>query len=189
VGPEISKPILTARNQTLIVLALALGIGFLGAKRFAFEAGFSSGSHSFEIVDFVAGIILFLVAAGVLKLLLSLVYGLFAALAQTVHRPPAWIGLTLILCGTACVLFSLLLQFLFPGGSARVSAGYYGGGFSVDAGSPFTSTVLAYAALAVGVGMVALGVWSCIPATPPTTGRVVTPTPFEQHVTIPGERG
>jgi hypothetical protein len=159
----LSRDRLPTIQRLFIYLAVSLAVAVLGAERFALAAGMPAHDQQVALCGFVLGFL-------TLALLMSVVHftrQVIVVLTRTSARPGPTVGLTLIVCGTVCILGALALQFYAtarPGGGSAI-IGVPGAGVTArvaaEASSASLLTLLATVAVFLaGAALVALGVWS-----------------------------
>lgn len=157
-----------------LVLALAVAIGILGANAFANSAGFLQPNHEREPLVFLCGFVLFFLSLMLLRFLFQLGTQIVCRLGQIRERPRLPIAITLLACGTLCVLGSLLLVWHGDTGSLNMSPAMNLPGnmpgvemvprfdMSMHISGSLTRPLVVCAALVIGVVLLALGVWSSL---------------------------
>jgi hypothetical protein len=156
-----------------LVVALAVVIGMLGANAFMDAAGFDASWHR-DGWPFLCGFVLFFLSFMLLRFLFQLGTQIVSRLGQMHERPGLPITITLLACGTLCVLGSLLLVWHGDSGSLNMSPtmnlpGNLPGanmatqfGMSVRNSGSLMRPLAVCAALVIGVALLALGVWSSL---------------------------
>ena len=89
-----------------LVLAIALTVGIVGANALTDAAGFYRDREPMQVL---CGIVLFFLTWMGLRFLFQLGTQIVLRLGQVRERPGLPISITLLACGTLCVLGSLLL--------------------------------------------------------------------------------
>jgi len=158
-----------------LVLALALAIAILGAKAFSDAAGFREGPQIPEgFVRIPCGVVLFLLSWMLLRFLFRLGTQIVWRLGQVRERPGLPIAITLLACGTLCVLGALLVVWYGNTGGVNMSPAVKlprnmpGADMlpRLDVSLQTTGSLLrplaVSAALLIGVVLLALGVWSSL---------------------------
>jgi hypothetical protein len=194
-------------SPTLALLAVALACGILGANPFADAAGLPvPGDRPGDIAVFfrvICGFVLFLVVLFGLPALSRAVGGVAGRLAEVRARPPLPVAITLIVCGTICVLGAVVLTLSnpsvpsvnmpaltslpgmhmeTPNGHLDIpvpSMGSPGASPFVSRGPSLLSVAVVLAALVVGASTIALGVWSALPP-PELPPAVPKPAPLPE---------
>jgi len=170
-----------------LVLALAVAIGILGAIPFAEAAGFYQNQER-EPIALMCGLVLFFLAWMVLRFLFRLGTQIVWRLGQIRERPGLPVVITLLACGTLCVLGALLLVWHGAGGGLDMSPGVNLPGnmpgmnmvprfdVSMRVSGSLIQPLAVCAALVIGVILLALGVWSSLaPAAAAKDDSVGTP--------------
>jgi hypothetical protein len=174
-----------------LVLALALAIGIVGANAFADAAGFHDAAldHKGEptpgmLLRVLCGFVLFLLSWMLLRFLFQLGTQIVWRLGQIRERPGLPITITLLACGTLCVLCALLVVWHGDTGNLNMSpevnlpSNMPGANMvpRLDLSMRTTGSLIwplaVCAALVIGVALLALGVWSSLAparATPEVT--------------------
>ncbi len=157
-----------------LVLALALAIAILGANAFADAAGFYDHPWDKDPTRLLCGIVLFFLSWMLLRFLFQLGTQIVWRLGQIRERPGLPIAITLLACGTLCVLGALLLAWHGETGSLNMSPamnlpGNMPGGnmiphfdVSMRTSGSLLRPLAVCATLAIGVALLALGVWSSL---------------------------
>ena len=166
-GPHTARP--SGRGGRFLVFALALAAAVLGANAFADAAGFDPGNFSrrpeLVFVRVLCGIVVFIVAVALIGASVRAIAWAVDALARTPARPGLPVTLTLIGCGTACVLAMLVVEALAMRSAARAELmGMTDGtlGLDVHTATPLAIHLATLAAFVAGATMLALGVWSSL---------------------------
>lgn len=162
-GPQ--TRLLAPPGQKWLVFALAVAVAFLGANAFADAAGFppirDAGRDAHLVVlRILCGLVLFLVALVGIAALLRAGGSVIDALARTPDRPGPAVAMAALICGTICILATLVIQ-----------------GFALRYVSPFAAFVNEVGAAGhtplmlhlatiftflAGAALVAIGVWSSL---------------------------
>jgi hypothetical protein len=167
-----------------LVLALALAIAILGAKAFSDAAGFHETSSSMggypqpaDVLPRIpCGFVLFLLSWTLLRFLFRLGTQIVWRLGQVRERPGLPIAITLLACGTLCVLGALLLVWQGNTGGVNMSPAVNFPGnvpgvnvnmlprldLSMQTSGSLIRPLAVCAALVIGVALLALGVWSSL---------------------------
>jgi hypothetical protein len=173
-----------------LVLAIALVIGIVGANALTDAAGFHGQR---EPMQFVCGIVLFFLTWMGLRFLFQLGTLIVLRLGQVRERPALPITITLLACGTLCVLGALLVVWHGDTGVLNMSPavnlpGNMPGSDMVshlDLSMRTTGSLIwpmtVCAALVIGVALLALGVWSSL-APPPAN---ITPNNVPESPSTP----
>ena len=167
-------PKTTSLQYLGLVVALAVVMGMLGANAFMDAAGFDASWHR-DGWPFLCGFVLFFLSFMLLRFLFQLGTQIVCRLGQIRERPGLPITITLLACGTLCVLGSLLLVWHGDSGSVNmmspgvnVSGNMPGAnmstqfGMSVRTSGSLMRPLAECAALVIGVALLALGVWSSL---------------------------
>lgn len=166
-----SSPKTASMGYGGLVLVLAVAIGILGANAFADAAGFYK-EH--EPATGVCGVVLFFLSWMVLRFLFQLGTQIVWRLGQIRERPSMPVTITLLACGTLCVLGALLLVWQGGTGSLNMSpamnlpSNMPGGNMvpqfdmSMRISGSLLRPLAVCAALVIGVALLALGVWSSL---------------------------
>jgi hypothetical protein len=167
-----------------LVLALALAIGIVGANALGDAAGFRDASQDWNIPTgtfsrVLCGAVLFLVSWMLLRFLFQVGTQIVGRLGQIQARPGLPITITLLACGTLCVLGALLLVWHGNTGSLNMSPAVNLPGnmpgadmiprldLSMRTTGSLIRPLAVCAALVIGVALLALGVWSSLAPGPP----------------------
>jgi hypothetical protein len=176
-------------------LALALAFGVVGANAFADAAGFTAWDTDHPAGQFLrvlCGFVLFLLSWMLLRFLFQLGTQIVWRLGQVRERPGLPIAITLLACGTLCVLGALLVAWQGNTGSVNMSPTMTlpdnmprppfmpsevnlvpRVDLSVQSTGSLTRPLAVCAAFVTGVALLALGVWSSLaPAPAPATGAL-----------------
>jgi hypothetical protein len=162
--------------------ALAIAVGLVGANAFADAAGFPQYDMRESVGPFfaraLAGLVLFFLTFTLVKYLFSLGARLVSLFGATGERPTLPVTMTILVCGTLCVLGALGLSLLdarssaniatptisLPGapnmpqmGDMRISGSLNVGGSSISA---LVRPLVTLLTLLVGAALLAVGVWS-----------------------------
>ena len=110
---DVPRPV-PARRYWLLTFAVALAAGFLGANPFADAVGLSHVTKPNEEEGLVflrifCGLIVGLVVLGLIPFLGNQCRDVAAVLGRTTERPGPAVAVTLVICGTLCLLGSLVL--------------------------------------------------------------------------------
>lgn len=158
-----------------LVCVIAVAAAFLGAGRFADEVGFPPVVE----INRDAGAVMLRILSGILVGLFSLILGLFLArqagvTARSLQRHggqlTTGVSITLLVCGTACLIASLLvpLYFLRSGGTVEMRVGANGAMESVSNPGPLLADLLAVLVFIAGATLAGIGVWGSLrPASEP----------------------
>jgi len=176
-----SSPTTASLRYGGLVLALALAIGIVGANAFADAAGFHDAAldHKGEptpgmLLRVLCGFVLFLLSWMLLRFLFQLGTQIVWRLGQVRERPGLPIAITLLACGTLCVLGALLVVWYGNTGGVNMSPAVNlprnmpGADMlpRLDVSLQTTGSLLrplaVSAALLIGVVLLALGVWSSL---------------------------
>ena len=167
-----------------LVLALALATGIVGANAFADAAGFSEASALSEgnprgiLLRVLCGFVLFLLSWTLLRFLFQIGTQIVWRLGEIRERPGLPVTITLLACGTLCVLGALLVAWYGNAGSVNMSPtmnvpGNMPGANMVprlDLSMRTTGSLIRplaeCAALVIGVVLQVLGVWSSLAPSP-----------------------
>jgi hypothetical protein len=157
-----------------LVVALALTIAILGAEGLSNAAGFPETQWGQGPARPLCLIVLFALFWMLLRFLFQLGFQVASRLSQVRERPVLPITITLLACGTLCVLGALALVWHDDGGSLNMSPGVNVSGnvpgvnmgshvnLSVQTSGSLTRPLAMSAALLIGVALLALGVWSSL---------------------------
>ena len=96
-------PKTTSLQYLGLMVALAVAIGMLGANAFMDTAGFDASWHR-DGWPFLCGLVLFFLSFMLLRFLFQLGTQIVSRLGQVRERPGLPITITLLACGTLCVL-------------------------------------------------------------------------------------
>jgi hypothetical protein len=99
-----------APRYWLLSLALGLVVGFLGANSFADAAGFPQVGDGHVFLRVVCGIVIGLATLAFVQFLMRQVPLVVGVLARSPQRPVTAVSITLLVCGTLCVLGTLALE-------------------------------------------------------------------------------
>ena len=164
-----------------LVLAIALVIGIVGANALTDVAGFHGQR---EPMQFACGIVLFFLTWMGLRFLFQLGTQIVLRLGQVRERPGLPITITLLACGTLCVLGALLVVWHGDSGDLNLSPAVNVPSnipgmnnlpnmnmipqldLSMRTTGSLTRPLAVCAALLIGVALLALGVWSSLAPTP-----------------------
>jgi hypothetical protein len=158
-----------------LVLAISLVIGIVGANALTGAAGFHNER---EPMQFVCGLVLFFLTWMGLRFLFQLGTQIVLRLGQVRERPGLPITITLLGCGTLCVLGALLVVWHSDTGGLNVSPAMNLPGnmpgadmfsnldLSMRTTGSLSRPMAVCAALVIGVALLALGVWASL-APPP----------------------
>jgi hypothetical protein len=183
------------------MFVVALAAGFLGANPFADTVGLphvSSGEKHLQDWDVLAiflrigcGLIVGLVVLALIPFLTNQGREVAAVLGRTTERPGPAVAVTLLICGTLCLLGSLALAWhvasLAQSPSIQVQApgmpgfpGPVSGSASVNVAAqpPLLTQVLALLTFLAGIALISLGIWSSIK---PAGTRVASAVPAPPH--------
>ena len=155
-------------GNKLLVLAVSVAVALLGANAFADAAGFpvvrnANYDAGAVMLRILSGIVVFLLSLAVVSALLRAVRAGLGLLARTPERPAQVVGLTMIACGTACVVATLVTELLALRWATRTSMSVYmGEGVEFNSGAPLSIHLAALAAFAAGAALVGIGVWSSL---------------------------
>jgi hypothetical protein len=157
--------------------ALALAAGLLGANSFSTAAGFPSASNNPQNGEYavtgwiVSGVVLAFLTFTVVKYLFGLGERLVQLFSTVSDRPALPIAITLLVCGTLCVLGAVGLPVAdghsetrilnpavqFPG---REFVQFSGGAPSITA--LLVRPLITILALLIGAALMALGIWASL---------------------------
>jgi hypothetical protein len=152
-----------------LVVAIAVVAALLGAGRFADEVGFPQVVNPGQDAGAIFLRILSGVIVGVFCLMLGLFLvrqaaGLAALLRQIQGRLSTGVAIALLICGTVCLIASLLVPLYF--GRTAASMGMHldinGTSMSVGNAPPLLSDLLAVLIFLAGVALAGIGVWGGI---------------------------
>lgn len=160
-----------------LVCVIAIAAGFLGASRFADEVGFP------PITDFSGpGPALARVLSGVIVSVFVLVLGIVIkrqgmtlahSLRSAEGKLSTSIAITLLICGTLCLILSLFLPLYFGRANEAAAIGMHfsanGAVMSVGSNAPLLVDLLAVLIFLAGAGLALIGVWGSLR---PATGSV-----------------
>jgi hypothetical protein len=190
-----SSPKTASLRSGGLVLALALAFGVVGANAFADAAGFTAWDTDHPAGQFLrvlCGFVLFLLSWMLLRFLFQLGTQIVWRLGQVRERPGLPIAITLLACGTLCVLGALLVAWQGNTGSVNMSPtmnlpgnmpGQLGNMPGLPGNMPGANMVprvdlsmqttgslirpmAVCAAFVIGVALLALGVWSSLAPAP-----------------------
>lgn len=152
-----------------LVVAVAVAAAFLGAGRFADEVGFP------QIIDSNrdTGAIFLRLLSGVIVGVFCLMLGLFLArqaaglgerLRQTPGRLSTGVAITLLICGTLCLIASLLVPLYFGRTAAAMGMHVSVNGNTTIIGNapPLVSDLLAILIFLGGAALAWIGVWGSV---------------------------
>jgi hypothetical protein len=174
-----SSPKTASLRYSALALALALAVGIVGANAFADAAGFHETAWGQGPVRPLCGFVLFLLSWMLLRFLFQLGIQIVWRLGQIRERPGLPITITLLVCGTLCVLGALLVVWHGNAGDLNMSPtvnvpGNMPGAEMIprlDVSMRTTGSLIrplaVCASLVIGVALLALGVWSSLAPAPP----------------------
>lgn len=143
-----------------ILVLLAVAAGFVGATSFALAAGLDLSSER-EGKLAASGIIFGFLTLALLILLAQVIRSAVVLVSQSESRPGTPVAVTLIICGTLCLVAALGVAIWRTAGSAEFRLNPGGrGGVTVVSGGSLTMSILAIGVFLAGFAMVALGIWS-----------------------------
>jgi hypothetical protein len=197
---DVPRPV-PSRRYRLLTFAAALAAGFLGANAFADAAGLphvSSGERHLSDSDIGAiflrilcGLVVGVLVLALIPFVVNQCREVAAVLGRTSERPGPAVAITLVICGTLCLLGSLALAWhaasLAQAPSIQVQApgmpgfpGSVSGSASVQVSTqpPLLTQVLALLTFLAGSALISLGIWSSIKPTG-TRATALTPPPLE----------
>lgn len=188
-----------AFRRLFLGITLAVVVALLGAIPLAGASGFDRvGSYhhnpSNSSLVWFCGFILFFFTLAVLGPIANALSALVERLARTEARPTQTAAVAMIACGTLCVLSSLYLAWMSsssgPINQVRgqmqdimrsvnangVSVNLSLPGGAMDEGSGSGAMILTVLVFTLGVGLISLGVWATLPASP-YSPPIKTPIP------------
>ena len=176
-----------APKYRFLTFVLALAVGCLGANPFADTAGWPAvqpGQHPGDAIAFrvLGGFLVGLVALALLRLLVQQSQAVTDALSRTTTKPGQVLAVTLVVCGTLCLLGTLVLEWYLVSSPVSLAqaasiSGLGGGAAQVvlSVQAPLLGHLAAMATFLAGMAQIALGVWSSIhPGVPQATDAVAT---------------
>jgi hypothetical protein len=161
----------------LLLFSLAIVAGILGSKPFANAAGFPDietargDSESWAyVLRILSGLIIALATFALVPILVNMGLQVVTLLGRTTARPKPMVAVTLIICGTLCLLGTLLFEwYALRSGTQVMSSSFHMQNPGVDSGRiafsvqlPLFGQVLALFTFLAGVALIALGIWSSI---------------------------
>lgn len=169
------EPAGLAKPRLLIVM-VAIVVGILSANAFADAAGLPEVEADARSDDKVlpvllrvlSGVVVALMTAALLPFLISLGRQVVGVLGQTATRPGTWVAIALVLCGTLCLLGTLVFELVILDSAPRVQTvvnsrnGLTSGHITLHLRTPLLAQLLAIATFLAGVALIALGIWSSI---------------------------
>jgi len=161
-----------------LTFILGIASGILFANTFADAAGlpdprFVERYAETEAIVYrvLCGIVVSVLTMAFLPFVLLQTRAGLTALSGITQRPSQPIAITLIVCGTVCLLGTLIFEWNVAASGAIVKAvntvtinNAARGEIALRVQTPVMGHVAALAALIVGVGLIGLGIWSSIPA-------------------------
>jgi hypothetical protein len=163
-----------------LVLALALAIAIVGASTFAEAAGFRDTAWGRDPVLPLCGFVLFFLFCMLLRFVFQLGFQIVSRLGKTPERPGFPITITLLACGTLCVLGALAVVWHGNTGGLNMSPSMnmphnMPGAemvprleLSMQTTGSLSRPLVVCAALLIGVALLAIGVWSSLAPAPPS---------------------
>jgi hypothetical protein len=164
----------------LLIIMLSIVVGILSANAFADAAGLPQVEPDARSDDKVvpvllrilSGVVVALMTAALLPFLISLGRQVVAVLGQTATRPGPWVAIALVICGTLCVLGTLVFELVILDSAPRVQTvissrnGLSSGHITLHLRTPLLLQFLALCTFLAGVVLIALGIWSSMQPTP-----------------------
>lgn len=155
----------------LVRLGLLIPIGFLGASPFADAVGFPPvmrpSEDAFEIfLRILSGVIVGLAALALFVVLRRLAARATDYLGGVSGKPGTAVAISLLVCGTLCVLGVLVFEYLAIRQTGTVATSvaaqptFGTAEVSVGVRVPFSAHLFAIACFIVGAALLAVGVWS-----------------------------
>lgn len=168
------------KSNVLLVLAMGVAAGCLGANPFADAVGMSPVSDAARepgnvVLRMLCGLVVGFVAMVLTATALREGNAVSRALHRIDRRPPQAIAITLIICGTACLLGALAIPLFAihtPGGVRIVATS---NGMAASADLPAVAQILAVLTFLAGAVLIALGIWSSTPAPADPVARPLAP--------------
>jgi hypothetical protein len=152
-----------------LVPAVAIAVGILGANSFADAAGFPpivSGEQEpgHVMLRLVCAIVVGVLSAAVFATLLRLVRVLSIKLSETRGRPSTAVAITLIACGTVCLLGALAIPlYIHHASAASISLTMTNASVSLDQTS-ILSVLATIVTITAGAALTAIGIWGSLRA-------------------------
>ena len=172
---EYATPSSTRRSDWLLVLALGAAAGWLGAKPFADAVGVPTINDSRD-----AGYVFLRIGCGIGVALIMMVVLAFVlrearAMGSSGRPLSQTIAITLLICGTVCVLGAMVIPLYatHSGASIEMRVEQLSGGIGVQTEPPLVVDVLALAVLTFLGGAALIGVGIRGGAVEPQIGRRV----------------
>jgi hypothetical protein len=160
------------RRPLFAVFAVAIALAFLGAGPFSAAIGFPPIPNVNEpeagpvFGHIAAGFLIFLLVIALAGPLARLIREIIRRVEQTQAKPAQPVVLTLIICGTLCVLGAMGMELYLVryGESVMTAAGIGGLGqgmerVSVGVETPILGHAVAILGLVAGVGLASVGFW------------------------------
>jgi hypothetical protein len=141
-----------ALGSLLRILALPLAAGFVGAGAFLDASGIEVQERNRGMMLVLSGLVVAAVTLALLVMLETSFRAVVRALAGTARRPTTAVVITIMVCGTVCILAAVALQWYRPTIPAGLGRG------------PLLPALTTVTVLLVGVSLLAVGVWSGIPS-------------------------
>ncbi len=174
------------KSDRFLIMILGIVVGMLGANSFADAVGLPdprflpSYNNEGPIVGrVVCGFVVMLLAIGSLIFLARIIRHAIADLAQVTAKPRPPMPLTLVGCGTLCLLGALIFEWYLASYVAPANAaatlvnkmiqgdpGASAATLSIHAQSSPVAQVVAIFTFLAGIAMIAIGIWSSLNAPP-----------------------
>jgi hypothetical protein len=160
----------------LLIFMLSIVVGILSANAFADAAGLPQVEPDARSDDKVlpvllrilSGVVVALMTAALLPFLIALGRQVVGVLGQTTTRPGPWVAIALVICGTLCLLGTLVFELVILDSAPRVQSvinarnGLTSGRITLHLRTPLLVQLLALCTFLAGVALIALGIWSSI---------------------------
>jgi hypothetical protein len=162
---------MSAGQRRWLYLGLAIPLALLGADSFARAAGFPNVSAGYEtsevLLRMLAGVSVGLIALTLLVLLRVASLHTCHFLDRVDARPHIAVSITLLVCGTFCVLGMLYFEYRIIGHTASIATSTThlnlgAAQVSIGVRVPLFDHLIAVSAFLSGVALLALGVWSSV---------------------------
>jgi hypothetical protein len=166
-----------SRRPLFAVFAVAIALAFLGAGPFAAAIGFPPIPNVNEpeagpvFGHIAAGVIIFVLVIALAGPIGRLTRGIIHRIEQSHAKPAQPVVLTLIICGTLCVIGAMGMELYLVryGESVMTAAGIGGLGqamerVSVGVETPILGHMVAILGLVAGAGLASVGFWGSLVA-------------------------
>ncbi|HEY7116663.1 MAG TPA: hypothetical protein VH475_08760 [Tepidisphaeraceae bacterium] len=151
-----------------LVFMIALVAAFLCADPFATAVGFPVASYQTAnhdpmpvLLRILTGLVIFGLVAAAAAPVTRAARGVMDVLARTQARPTVAVTLTLIICGTACLLGAMGIE-LYLVRHAAGSMSVSGPDVSLSIQTPLFGQILVGLTFLFGVALVAIGIWASL---------------------------